>query len=512
MRWALAAAIWFGLMSGPARAAEGDPAATLVYYNLAGNQTLDPTDTQNGSSYAHDTLLSIYDTLIRLDDRGTPVPGLAESWTRNADLTDLTLKLRPNVVFHDGTKLTAQTVVATFERNLALGKRAGSGVVETMGLIASMEAVGEDTVRLVLKQPNGQIDAWLGGPSGMIVSPAAYADGAVGATFRPIGAGPFKVTRFESNARVSVVRHEAYWGGVEGRPAGIEFHYVPDGRARLNAVRSGQATVALLDARQIPEAKAAGLELTITEKNAFWVMYFNLAKAGLRDVRVRRAFMHALDREALAGALTFGSARGTEQIFAVSSPLNVPALDKRYAYDPAKAKSLLAEAGFKDGIDISLLVLNNSEFRPLAEAMQAMLLEAGIRVKFDMVDVSQFTQFFQPTARGDMLMGRYGGRSEPVQMLFELVASGGPFSPGGSVSPELDKSIGAARVLASNDPRRDAVLGQAVEMASDLVALVPVMTRANVYAFKPGCVTNLRAYLPGGADRFNDVRVSAKCR
>lgn len=512
MRYLLAALLF--LAASAARAATEPPAdtkATLIYYNLAGNQTLDPADPQNNSSYAHDALLAIYDTLIRLDNSGTPGPGLAQSWTRNADLTELTLKLRPGVMLHDGTRLTAEVVARNFERNTALGRKAGSSVAETMALIGRVEVQGADTIRLTLRKPTGQIEAWLGGTAGMIMSPAAFADGAASGTLKPIGSGPFKVTKFESNVRMITVRDDAYWGGIEGRPAGFEHHYVTDGRARLNAVRSGQATLVLLDSRQIPEARAAGLTVQVNEKNAFWVLYFNLQRAGLSDVRIRRAIMHAIDRDALAGALTFGSGRATEQIFAAASPLNIKALDDRYPYDPARAKALLTEAGKPNGVDINLLVLNNTEFRPLAEALQSMLAEAGIRVTFDTVDVSQYPLFFLPPPRGDMMLGRFGGRSEPVQMLRELVGTGGPYSPGGPASPQIDTLLNQAGLLAGNDPRHDQVLRELVNIVSDAVSLVPVMTRSNVYAFKPGCIRGLEPYLPGGADRFNDVRVGQTC-
>ena len=222
--------------------------------------------------------------------------------------------------------------------------------------------------------------------------------------------------------------------------------------------------------------------------------------------------MHAIDREALSTALGYGSTRATEQIFAGASPLNIKALDNRYPYDPAKARALLAEAGLKDGLEISVLLLNNTEFRQLAEALQAMVAESGIRFKYDTVDVSQFPLFFQKPSRGDMMLGRYGGRSEPVQMLFELVGTGGPFAPGGAVAPEIDALLGKAKVMDSRDPARLAVLRDVVTLVSTNAAIVPIMTRSNVYAFKPGCVVNLPAYLPGGADRFNDTRIGASCK
>ncbi len=497
---------------GPARAADANTAATLVYYDMAGNATLDPAEPQNNSSYSHEALLAIYDTLIRLDDAGNPGPGLAESWTRNEDLTALTLKLRHGVKFHDGTPFNAEAVKRNFERSAALGRRAGGSVYETFALIDTIETEGDDTVKLKLKSPSGQIEYWLGSTAGMMISPAALKEDAFGNTLSPIGAGPYQVKSFEANVSTIMTRNEAYWGGTGARPAGFQHHYVPDGRARLNALRSGQANIALIDARQIPEAKGAGLAIQVVEKNALWDIYPNLKKGPLGDVRIRRAIMHAIDREALAEALSFGSARATQQLWSSQSPFYVKELEGRYEFNQAKARALMAEAGYKDGFELTQLLLNNSEYRQLAEALQANLAEVGIRLKFDVVDVSQFPLFFKPPPRGDTLMARYGGRSDPIQTVFELVGTGGSYTPGGSASPKIDELIGQARHFASTDPRRVEVMHALAREISDTAATIPIITRANVYAYKPGCIQNLTPYLPAGDDRFNDVRIAANCK
>ena len=519
MRWKpardfLAACLaWYACGTAPAaRAAEPDPAASLIYQDMAGNETLDPGEPQNNSSYSHEVLLALYETLIRMDDAGVPGPGLAESWTRNADLTELTLKLRPGVTFHDGTPVNADAVRKNLERSAALGQRAGGTTFETTKLIAAIETIGDDVVRLKLKRPSGQIEFWLGSNPGMMISPAALKEGVLGGNLTPIGAGPYKLRRFEANVATFLTRNDAYWGGTKNRPAAFEHHYVPDGRARLNAVRSGQANVALIDSRQIPEAKSAGLTIQIVQKNALWDIYPNTSKGPLADRRVRQAIMYAIDREGLAEAISNGSARATRQLWSEKSPYFVKELETRYPFDQAKARALLAEAGYKDGFEISQLLLNNSEYRQLAEALQANLAEVGIKVKFDVVDVSQFTLFFKQPPRGDILMARYGGRSDPVQTVFELVGTGGPYVPGGAASPKIDELINELRAMAATDPRRDGMMRDLAREISDTAATLPVISRANVYAYKPGCIINLVPYLPSGDDRFNDVHVGKGCK
>ncbi len=496
----------------PASAAEPNPNATLIYYDMAGNETLDPIEPQNNSSYSHEALLAIFEPLIRLNDAGNPEGGLAESWTRNADLTELTLKLRKGVTFHDGTPFNAEAVKRNFDRMAALGTRAGTTVIETFKLIDSVEYQGEDVVRIKLKRPSGQIEFWLGANSGMMVSPAVLKEGVIGSTLQPIGAGPFRVKTFDANVKTITTRFDQYWGGVGKRSAGFEHHYVPDGRARLNALRSGQANIALIDPRQIPEAKSAGLHIQLVEKNALWLIYPNLKKGPLGDLRVRKAMMHAIDREGIAEALTNGSARATWQMWSNRSPFYVKELENAYPYDPPKAKALLAEAGYKDGFEITDLLLNNSEYRQIGEALQANFADVGIRMKFDVVDVSQFTQFYRPPTRGDILMGRYGGRSDPIQTVHEIVGSGGSYAPGGVASPRIDELLSQARAMAAADTRRAGVMQELAREISASVATMPMITRANVYAYKPGCILNLEPYLPSGDDRFNDVNVSTGCK
>jgi len=508
-RWLLSLAF---LATMPAVAAEPNPNANLIYYDMAGNETLDPIEPQNNSSYSHEALLAIFEPLIRLDDSGNPGPGLAESWTRNDDLTELTLKLRRGVTFHDGTPFNAEAVKRNFERMAALGSRAGTTVIETFKLIDSVDYQGEDVVRIKLKRPSGQIEFWLGANAGMMVSPAVLKEGVIGATLPPVGAGPFRVKTFDANVKTITTRFDQYWGGIKDRSAGFEHHYVPDGRARLNALRSGQANIALIDPRQIPEAKSAGLQIQLVEKNALWLIYPNLKKGPLGDLRVRKAMMHAIDREGIAEALTNGSARPTWQMWSVRSPFYVKELENAYPYDPKKAKALLAEAGYKDGFELTDLLLNNSEYRQMGEALQANLAEVGIRMKFDVVDVSQFTQFYRPPTRGDILMGRYGGRSDPIQTVHEIVGSGGSYAPGGVASPRIDELLSQARAMAAADPRRAGVMQELAREISASVATMPMVTRSNVYAYKPGCILNLEPYLPSGDDRFNDVRVSTGCK
>ena len=496
-----------------ARAQDFNANATMIYFDAAGNENLDPADAQAASSFSQEAMLAVYEPLIRLKNSGDPSPGLAESWSVNDDLTTLTLKLRQGVTFHDDSPFNADVVKRNLERFIALGSRASGTVVEAVRGIASIEVLGPYEIKLTLKAPNGQMLYHLGGVAGMMASTASLTEGAYAATFKPIGAGPYRLKAFSANERTTFTRNDGYWGGSAGRPAAFEHHYVPDGRARMNALRSGQANIALIEPRQIAEAKQAGFEVKINEKNSVWTTYVNLSRTqNVAHLKVRQAMMYAVDRQAMADALSYGSSRPTVQPFASTSTAYDPELEKIYTYDPAKAKKLLAEAGFKDGVDITMLLLNIGEYRPIAEAYQAMLSEVGIKVKFDIVDASMFPAFRRPPTRADILMARWGGRPDPLQVFQELVGTGGSFNPSGVANPEIDVLIDKARRMTPDNPERTKLLHQIGRLAVEYASNITLMTRSNVYAYKPGCFTGLDPYLPMGDDRFNDVKIGAKCK
>ena len=307
-------------------------------------------------------------------------------------------------------------------------------------------------------------------------------------------------------------RYDGYWGGATGRPATIEHHFVADGRARLNAVRSGQANLALIDPRQIIEARAAGFTVQINEKNSTWDFYLNVKRDNIGKLKVRQAFMHAMDRQAVADALGFGASKPTSQLFASSSPMYDKALDEIYPFDQAQARKLLAEAGYPNGVDVTWVLLNTTEYKLIAEALQSMLAEVGIRIKFDVVDPSQFVTFRRPPTRGDIMMARWGGRPDPLQAFQEVTGTGGSVNAGDAAVPEIDELIDKARKLDPANPERMTVLRQLARLTTEQVSHFGLMTRSNVYAYKPGCVSGIPPYMPTGNDRINDVRLAANCK
>ncbi|HEX2143776.1 MAG TPA: ABC transporter substrate-binding protein [Glycomyces sp.] len=196
-----------------------NPEAELIFFDASGNETLDPAHPQNNSSLSQESLLAIYDRLIHLTDTGDPIPGLAEEWHYNDDLTQFTLTLREGATFHDGTPVNAQAVIANFDRSKSLTQPIGQTMQNAIDLLASYSAPDDRTVLIELSEPSGQMEYWLSANAGMMISPAALTPGAYGSSLEPIGAGPYAVESFESNVVTRMVRYEQYWGGGPPGPS-----------------------------------------------------------------------------------------------------------------------------------------------------------------------------------------------------------------------------------------------------------------------------------------------------
>lgn len=149
----------------PARAADVNTVATLIYYDAVGNETLDPAESQSGSSCSQEVLLALNDTLVRLDPAGNPTPGLAESWQASPDLTSFTLVLRKGTKFHDDTEVTADVVKRNLDRNMGLDTRASGAMVDSMKMFSAVETTGKYEFKLLLKGPSGQIPNIMGASS-----------------------------------------------------------------------------------------------------------------------------------------------------------------------------------------------------------------------------------------------------------------------------------------------------------------------------------------------------------
>src|SRR5690554_6673730 len=337
--------------------------------------TLDPhdaTDSPSATVTSH-----LYETLFELTPEGDIVPHLVTDYEFSEDGLGLTLNLRDDVVFHDGTPLTAEVVKGSMDRFLDPANAWTFRFL--LDEVESVEAVDDYTVELNLMNPFAPLLAHLTHSSTAIVLPAAAEQHGEEFASNPVGTGPFKFVSWQRNDAIELERFDDYWGekpGVEG----VRFLTVPENATRMAMVESGQAHVAV----RVPPQDITRIDALpdVTVHNVSSVrtifMFMNFALEPIDDVRVRKAINHAIDREALAEFVLGGAVRVSDAPIAPGIFGYTPV--GNYDYDPERARELLAEAGYADGFDTVLYTPSGRYLQDIqsVEAIQGMLAEVGI--------------------------------------------------------------------------------------------------------------------------------------
>lgn len=300
------------------------------------------------SSNQRSILFTIYEALVKLDEEGNYQPSLAEAWEVGEDARTWTFHLRNGVTFHNGEVLTASDVVATLGRVL---DRTIGGAFGTQGVYisylgtAQISAIDDSTVRIVTEHPMADL---LDLVVAMPISPASELDRLPG---EYVGSGPYEVTE-ATDTQVIMAAHDQYWGGA---PEHLEIHWVAEGDAekRVEAVLSGQVDIAVdigIDGwRRITEDGGALAHQWDSEMAIIFML--NALDGPARDRRVRQALNYALDVDEIIGEIKDGAAKPLNG-YLTAHHLGYNPETPAYPYDPEMARSLLAEAGYEDGLTL----------------------------------------------------------------------------------------------------------------------------------------------------------------
>lgn len=353
--------------------------------------TLDPT---SGAAQAirEVVLQNLFEGLVAMDRTGKIVPALAESWTVSPDGLTYTFKLRGNARFHDGTPFSAHDVKFSFERAVAPDSTNAQRWIFTP--IAAIEAQDPVTVVIRLKQPTANFVYGLAWGDAIIVSPATAADNKT----KPVGTGPFKFARWNRGDRLELERNTEYWGPKPALAKAV-FRFIGDPQAQVAALRAGDidAFTNLSAPEAIPQLKAdPRLKVTLGKTEGETILAINNAKAPFSDIRVRQAIAHVLDRKTIAlGVYGFD----LDYIGSHFSPLHPAYVDLTgtYPVDIAKAKSLLAAAGFPNGFSCTLRLPPPAYARRGGEIIAALLAQIGINAS---IEPLEFPQWLERVFRG----------------------------------------------------------------------------------------------------------------
>jgi peptide/nickel transport system substrate-binding protein len=344
--------------------------------------SMDPALSGNGRAGVH--LSPAYEPLVRTQADGKFAPGLATEWAMGADSKDVTFTLRQNAKFSDGEPVTAEAVKKSIEYFVSK-KGPFAGNLATM---AGIDVLDKFRLRIRMSVPQPALlslfDAYFN--SGDIISPKALEkpDQLASQTF---GAGPYKLDPAATitGKSYTYVPNEHYHDKARIKWDKVVITVYEDQNSGVQAMKAGQLKLLVSDpfTGHANEGNL-GKDLRIISDPVQWTGIVFVDREGvvqpeLKDVRVRQAINHALDRKLICSALFGKLAEPTLQLQSRGFMGNDPALENRYPYDVNKAKALLAEAGYKDGFELKLQYVNNTLSRFLTMAIAGQLKKVGIR-------------------------------------------------------------------------------------------------------------------------------------
>jgi peptide/nickel transport system substrate-binding protein len=297
---------------------------------------------------------AVYDTLLKADPDGKVVPNLATEWKYNDAKTQLDLTLRNDVKFSDGTAFNA----AAAAENL---KRFQAGTSPNKAFLANItdaKAVDDTHLQITLKQADPSLLVSLTQNAGYQAAPSSFSK--PDAKTNPVGSGPYTLDTGATVVGSSYVfnKNPNYWNKADQHYDKLVLKVLTDPTAMLNAAKGKQLNgVKLINNDTIDQLKASGFSMVEWEQDLLGVLIFDRdgkLNPALKDVRVRQAINYAFDKQGLLQAVGKGYGTPTAQIFPPRSPAYDASLDAKYAYDPAKAKQLLAEAGYPNGFTLQM--------------------------------------------------------------------------------------------------------------------------------------------------------------
>ena len=411
----------------------------------------DPSQADIGHTIAY--YQGVYDNLVIRTPEGEYAPNLATDWTWNEDQTVLTMNLRTDVTFTDGAVFDAEVAKANIDNFIN-----GNGPYSATLAGTEVSVVDADTIELSLSEANPDFIYYLATTGTFMASPNAL--GTESLATAPVGSGPYVLSASSiPGSSIIFELNPNYWDKAKQKWLAINMVILPDETARLNALASGQVDTTVL---QVPSASTAeGAGKTLVQNFVDWsglMLFDHNGQKGspVADVRVRQAIAYALDREAMLESLQLGYGEVTNQVYGTGASAYLPELDSYYSYDPAKAKELLAEAGYPNG---GVPVTFPGGLIPSLDAVISDYLGAvGFDVTIESIPASEY--------RNKMRAGDYvGGWFQLFQgtswVNTKLVAtSDASWNVLGSIDPVIDAAV--ASILADGSDENVATQTQTI--------------------------------------------------
>ena len=353
--------------------------------------------TVSGAGTAYVLLYNVYETLLKLDSEGETKPLLAQGWTRSDDLLTYTFTLDPKAKFASGAPVSADAVVASFER--ARSEKATNQIRSAWAPVDTITATDAKTVVVTLSRPSHQWLYELTGPAGIITDPAYTGD----FSKESAGSGPYQFSSWDQGNLVQLKANGAYWG-TPARFDEVNFRYYADANAMNAALLSGQLD--LITNLTLPQtitqfADTSRFSVHEGVTNGEVVLGFNHENEALSKLEVRQAINHAIDRKALVKATWAGKGELIGSMVPPTDPW-FEDLSNTYPFDQAKAKQLLKDAGYEDGLTLRLRVPALAYGPSIGRFLVAQLAEVGITLELDTLQFADWLDFVYTKRDYDM--------------------------------------------------------------------------------------------------------------
>ncbi len=378
-----------GSDSDGAAGGEGGSGGTLTLGSIVAPPSLAAAESTwaNGSPYVQ----AVYDSLLRQAPDGSVEPWLATDWSYDEARTVLTMTLRDDVTFTDGTPFTADVAA----QNILRFRDGTSAQASKLANVADASAVDDTTLQVTLSSPDPALLVHLAQVAGAQASPASF--DAPDAATKPIGSGPYVLDtdRTVVGSTYVFTKNDDYWAPDEQHYDELVINVYTTAQTQVNAIQGGQVDATnLIENQSAPQIEGAGYTIQTVELNWAGLLLFDRAgqlNPALGDVRVRQAIAHAIDREALLeGAGGLGTVTG--QVFGEASEAYDPDLDDVYDYDPDAARELLSDAGYPDGITLEMPFFDIG-LDPVFDLTAQYLADVGITVNYTTIALADaFTQ------------------------------------------------------------------------------------------------------------------------
>lgn len=423
----------------------------------------------------------VYDFLTRIDRHPQTgafevKPSLAESWEL-PDPTTVVLKLRRGVKFHDGSDFDASVVKWNLERSLTHPKSTAKAQVAAIG---SVDVVDPATVRLSLKAASPSLFVNLTSDARYVsMMSKAHHDkvGDEGVTREAVGTGPFRMVEWKPGSHVAYERFDGYWvTGADGKPLPypdrVEVSFQPDSTVALTQLRSGSLDLLpIVLGKDLPTIKG---NPQLVHREAPWqstvyCLAFNAQPgarfAGEQMKKVRQAVMYAIDRDGIATALGQGIGQPTGYLLAPGQIGFDESLPK-YSFDVARGRELMAEAGYPNGLDVTLDYIARPEDQQNAQLYQQMLEKIGVRLT---LEPAERVAWVQKTMAGNYEFAAFqtgAPRPDSDLTLTAYLGSKGTSGWAGIDDPEIDRLLEEGRTT-YDVPRREAAYKRVQEIVHD---------------------------------------------